>query len=385
MKFLRSISVLSAFIFATVASADLTELDSPALDRPYPRQAPIVDDGQLFSIENIFRFAPPLPSKSDLGPMFEIMTPVRSQDGRGTCSIFSATAILESLLVREFGWSTVTTDLSEQWLAYHASHYNRSEGSSAYTNFNLLKKFGDAYEKDMPYNGTTWEGADLTTIPLAMERCGHLSGSEQEVCAIAQRQGGLMYVSDEQLSTPGSRYYDPEFHAARNRAESFKYRYLSNMGTSYYISSVSMVKRLLAAGIPVILELDFYYGAWNHGRADTYGIGRDAGQFARGEVGYPAQGSLDRQISEENPAGHSILLVGYDDNAITVTRQRMEDGSVKEFKYKGVYYFKNSWGVTRFGTAMELNGSTPGYGSITYKYAHEFGGFYQFPIHGNEQ
>jgi hypothetical protein len=59
----------------------------------------------------------------------------------------------------------------------------------------------------------------------------------------------------------------------------------------------------------------------------------------------------------------------------------MADGSTKEFRYKGVYFIKNSWGATNFGVNTEIEGKTfPGYGIITQKYAEEFGGFYRLQL-----
>jgi hypothetical protein len=72
--------------------------------------------------------------------------------------------------------------------------------------------------------------------------------------------------------------------------------------------------------------------------------------------------------------------VGYDDEKVTKTKMLMDDGSTKEFSYKGVYYFKNSWGIKGSGRDFTLNGvSYPGYGMITQKYAHEHGRFFHYP------
>ena len=59
----------------------------------------------------------------------------------------------------------------------------------------------------------------------------------------------------------------------------------------------------------------------------------------------------------------------------------MEDGTWKEFSYRGVYYFKNSWGLRVSGRDFKLQGKNfPGYGMITQKYAHELGTFYHPPL-----
>jgi hypothetical protein len=59
----------------------------------------------------------------------------------------------------------------------------------------------------------------------------------------------------------------------------------------------------------------------------------------------------------------------------------MDDGTTKSFTYRGVYYFKNSWGTDKFGVQFSLNGKVyPGYGMITQKYAHDFGQFFQMLV-----
>lgn len=371
------------FAFSAASADDRVDAESPKLDRPYVRTVPTVDDTRDFDFSRIFSFRRILPSASNLSEMFASMTPVRSQGSRGTCSIFSATALLESLLVRDYGWSTTVTDLSEEWLAFLATQYHQADGSMAYVNFDLLRKNGMSYEKDMPYESDNWENLDVASHPVASKRCGHLSGNQLKVCLIGHRSGELMNMTDAQLMDESLALYDPSFVDSRQRAQSFRTEYFATTPRQYNVSSVSTIKQMLAAGIPLVLEVDFFYGAWNHRVADRLGIGRDAAAFSRGEVGYPEYGSMDRKNSREEPAGHSIVVVGYDDNAVITTRVKMEDGTMKDFTYTGVYYFKNSWGTSSFGSNLSLNGSTPGYGVMTYKYAHDFGAFYQLPLSGN--
>jgi hypothetical protein len=107
------------------------------------------------------------------------------------------------------------------------------------------------------------------------------------------------------------------------------------------------------------------------------GIERNNEHWSQGLIGYPEQGSVDRRASREDPAGHSVLLVGYNDEESITVESKMEDGSTQTFTYKGVYYFKNSWGTGSFGTQTTIEGRVlPGYGKITQKYSHDFGGFY---------
>ena len=133
--------------------------------------------------------------------------------------------------------------------------------------------------------------------------------------------------------------------------------------------------------MPLILEAEFFYGAWNHRKADSLGIERDLNNWNQGIIGYPEEGSMDRKVSPNSPAGHSVLVVGYDDDAVVSTRVKMEDGSYKTFQYKGVYYFKNSWGPANFAATAKIAGvAAAGYGTITQKYAHEYGSFFKFSL-----
>jgi hypothetical protein len=59
----------------------------------------------------------------------------------------------------------------------------------------------------------------------------------------------------------------------------------------------------------------------------------------------------------------------------------MKDGTTKKFTYKGVYYFKNSWGTSSFGRDFTIDGEKfPGYGMMVAKYAEEQGQFFQMPL-----
>jgi C1A family cysteine protease len=142
---------------------------------------------------------------------------------------------------------------------------------------------------------------------------------------------------------------------------------------------VSEARGLLDSGRPVTLDIDFYYGAWNHRKATEYGISRDQSQWEAGIVGYPESDTIDEQQSRIHRAGHSIVIVGYDDSVEVTTQIAMTDGSTKTFTRKGVYYFKNSWGTEKFGVKFSVEGKNfPGYGMITQDYAHDYGQFYKF-------
>lgn len=311
---------------------------------------------------------------NDVKEVISYQTPVKSQAARGTCSIFSATAYLEGLLVKK-GLFNNALDLSEEWLQYTAVRNRTSDGSSGWSNFAAIRDYGMPSEQTLPYIGEDWTEA---FNPLKDIRCGKLTGPAKTSCLIVHRDPKLLEMTDAQIM---EKYSDKEFINARAEALAFKKKNLKFTSTSFMIYDVSEVKALLQQGTPVVLEVDFYYGAWNHRKADEYGIGRNIDHWNKGIVTAPELGSMDYVESQKHPAGHSILVVGYDDNKIVTRTIKMQDGTSKKFTYKGVYYFKNSWGTTGFGSTFEVDGEQfPGYGMMVAKYAEEQGQFFKMPL-----
>lgn len=311
---------------------------------------------------------------NDVKEVISYQTPVKSQAARGTCSIFSATAYLEGLLVKK-GLFNNALDLSEEWLQYTAVRNRTSDGSSGWSNFAAIRDYGMPSEQTLPYIGEDWTEA---FNPLKDVRCGKLTGAAKTSCLIVHRDPKMLEMTDAQIM---EKYSDKEFINARSEALSFKKKNIKFTSTSFMIYDVSEVKSLLQQGTPVVLEVDFYYGAWNHRKADEYGIGRNLDHWNKGIVTAPEVGSVDFYESPKHPAGHSILVVGYDDNKIVERTIKMKDGTMKKFTYKGVYYFKNSWGTSAFGSTFEVDGERfPGYGMMVAKYAEEQGQFFKMPL-----
>jgi len=172
--------------------------------------------------------------------------------------------------------------------------------------------------------------------------------------------------------------YDPELQKARVIATLMQQKYLFNVSRTTFIQSFSKVTAILDEGFPVLLDIDFYYGAWNHRKALDYGIARNMSQWYKGIVTYPEPNSLDKKAYLRDSAGHSVLIVGYDNTIVITNREQMVDGTTKECSYTGAYIFKNSWGTESFGVAFTYNGTVyPGYGMITTKYANQYGRFFQ--------
>jgi hypothetical protein len=352
----------------TIAKAER----EPILDKKYRNIKPPLTDarGRSRTLPSVFE------------TVYRKQTPVQSQGSRGTCSIFSAIGLLESMMVIKHGEDARKLNLSEEFLEYLAVRTSTSDGSSSTANFGYLRDYGTPLESTWNYVGQTWEELGDGD---SREFCGHIPTGESKRlrgCLLAHRDPKLLNAKDADLlsrdNTPGD-LYDPKFVEARNEAAKIRDTKIRSAITgSFWVGRESEVKALLSRGVPVTLDIDFYYGAWNHSKAASYGIGRDMDQWAKGIVNYPERGSMDRQESVKHGAGHSVVIMGFDNIREVITKVKMTDGSVKEFKRKGVYYFKNSWGTGSFGTQFEAAGiRAPGYGMITQDYAHEFGAFYK--------
>jgi hypothetical protein len=289
--------------------------------------------------------------------------------------MFSTIGMIEHLLIKERNASK-SIDLSEEWMEYIIMTKKTTEGSSTSKNFKSVLQNGFVSESSMPYIGQRWR--ELSDFPLAQERCGHLHSTNLESCLLGHRDPRLLTMTNEEILT-----IEPDFVSVRDEANEniSSIKSLIKSKKSYRLKKLSTVKSLLSSGTAVIMGAKIYYGSWNHSKTDKLEIQkRVKSKWYEGIVTYPEPGSRDRRISGVQGGGHSLIIVGYDDDVEVNSRMLMEDGTWKDFKYKGVYYFKNSWGVRGSGKRFSLDGKAyPGYGMITQKYAHEFGTFFNIP------
>ncbi|MCR9206025.1 MAG: C1 family peptidase [Halobacteriovoraceae bacterium] len=355
--------------FVLASTSALAEIDYSLapLDPAYKDLVHPVDDSSLTKSLG----------RSDVEGLIKRQTSVKSQGRRGTCSIFSAVAILESRLKVRHGFEDL--DLSEQFLEYLVVKGKTSDGSSSYYNFNAIANNGVPTEKVLPYGPEDW----TKTPSLGDAKCGHLDSetTRYKSCLLVQRDPQVANQPDRVLLDETNPMYDPEYVTARNSAAQFRNNYIRFQNYNYNLHNVSRIKQFLDAGYDLTMGITIYYGAWNHGGGRDEGIETNTEDWYKGIVGYPERGSVDFANSPKKPAGHSIVIVGYDDQREVSVEVDMEDGTKKTFTYKGVYYFKNSWGTTSFGKDFEINGvNYPGYGMITQKYANKFGSFYHLPL-----
>jgi hypothetical protein len=301
-------------------------------------------------------------------------SPVKSQVERGTCSIFSATALLESRLLERGQFADV--DLSEEWLQYLISQETSTAGSNSPRNFSALFANGQPSEATFPYDGSNWTDV---FFDKAQDRCGHLVSDEYKLgsCLVSHRDPALLNLHNDWLTDFNSAYYDLEFYFARKEARLNKAHFFGPKARYENMWTTNGIKKALDAGIPLTMEVSFYYGAWNHRVTEELGIHRDMALWSQGIVTYPESGTMDSMKSPQKAAGHSVVIVGYDNDRVIEYTTNMADGSMKTFKRKGVYYFKNSWGTQSFGATFTIeNQNYPGYGMITQDYANQYGTFY---------
>ncbi|AWV89929.1 proprotein convertase P-domain-containing protein [Bradymonas sediminis] len=272
-------------------------------------------------------------------PKFEdlvvLQSPVQNQGGRGVCSVFSTIGLMEHLYIKEGTY--LTPDFSEQYLQWSAKFevgsFRNTEGSTGAKNLEAISRFGVVEEDVWPYESRAW------------------STSNDPECTGDKR--------------PTRCYTNGEPPAEAAEAEKF------TLPTGRWLSTrTDDIKAFMTQkGQAVIVGLDFFYQSWNHGASP---LKVNSGYSRKGYVLYPNED--DRRESLKNRAGHSILLVGWDD---TLEVERLDkDGKVmldengEPMVEKGFFIFKNSWGTGSFGSE---NPNGDGYGYISQKYVAEYG------------
>jgi subtilisin-like proprotein convertase family protein/C1A family cysteine protease len=272
------------------------------------------------------------PAKFDLA---STQTPVRNQQSRGVCSIFSTVALMEHLYLKE--GTIKNPDFSEQFLQWSVKvelgRFTETDGSNATYNIEAINRFGVVMESDWPYEGRGWSTAND-------ERC---TGDKKPV---------VCYTNGNPTD------------AVRNDAQRFK------LPASRWISSRanSIKAHMYNTGTAVVAGMPFYYQSWSHSGG---GLPSSADNRANGYITYP--NDADKEVSEKKPAGHSILLVGWDDNLtvplIDKDGQPMVDADGNPMVEKGFFLIKNSWGAGSWGSKNEFGA---GYGWISYRYIAEY-------------
>lgn len=271
--------------------------------------------------------------------LMKLQSPVRNQASRGVCSIFSTVALMEHLYIAEGTYKT--PDFSEQFLQWSAKvelgAFTDTEGSSADRNIETINENGIVEESAWPYQTSKW------------------NSSNDPACNGSKEVPVKCYTNGD---PPDSAKQAPRFKLPAGR-------WVNSSDKSIKAFMYGKRQGVVAGG-------KFFYQAWNHG-ASSLPVN---GQYSsNGYVLYP--NDKDKEESLKKPAGHSFLLVGWDDNLevqkLDETGKPMVDAQGNPVKEKGFFLFKNSWGTGRFGIN---NPQGPGYGWISYRYIKEYASVY---------
>jgi len=275
------------------------------------------------------------PSTFDL---LHLQSKVKSQGSRGVCSIFSTVGLMEHLYIREGTFAE--PDFSEQFLQWSVKmelgDFKHTGGSSARSNIRALSRYGTVMEEDHPYETYPWGTSQD-------ERC---TGDDRPTVCYTNGEPPESALQARRWKLPPGRYVN-------SRPNSIK-------------AFITENDQAVVAG------MTFFYQSWNH-RASKLPVNSD--YWSEGYVLYP--NASDKEKSLEDRAGHSILLVGWDDdlevervdeNGDVITD---EDGNPET--EKGFWVFKNSWGTSGFGIRNQFG---PGYGYLSMKYVQEYATVY---------
>ncbi len=319
-------------------------------DPSHPAPESDEDDAPLSSYDSVFAGAPdnrtlPTEGKADavypakFTDLLAEQSPVRNQASRGVCSIFSTVGLMEHLYIKA---GVATPDFSEQYLQWSAKvevgSFPHTGGSSADANLRAISRFGIPEESAWPYESYPWTSANDP-------ECKDDHDAE---------------------NLPTKCYTNGEPPAAARMAQKFK------LPAGRYVSTRDLKDRLFRKKTGVIVGLDFFYQAWNH-RLSKLPVNAEA--FRQGIVLAP--NDEDVTESHKQRAGHSILIVGWDDTVefpmVDKDGKPVLDADGMPRTEKGFWIFKNSWGTTRFGVTHP---SGAGYGYLSMRYVDDYGSAY---------
>lgn len=309
-------------------------------DKPDAGDAPLSDldallDGAPSNDELPFEIKADGPAPRQHDDLLALQSPVKSQGRRGVCSIFSTTALMEHLYLAA---GMEDPDFSEQYLQWSAKFevgsFPNSSGSNAYYNLRAISQYGIPAEAAWPYEIEQWDSVDDPDCDGEDDqptRC-YTNGQPPEAALAAEK-----------------------FHLPPGR----------------YINSTraSVMDHIRVNGTGVVVGLEFFYQAWNHRLSE---LPRNLDSWDQGIVRMP--NAEDIEISRESPAGHSILIVGWDLDKefprVDAEGNTVVDADGNPVMERGFYLFKNSWGTTGFGIEHPAG---PGYGWLSMEYVDTYG------------
>jgi hypothetical protein len=136
-----------------------------------------------------------------------------------------------------------------------------------------------------------------------------------------------------------------------------------------YINVRNIKAHLVERRTSVVIGIDFFFQAWNHGES-TLPVSEAA--FRRGLVGFPNM--TDVAESHKHKSGHAVLIVGWDDTVeaplIGPDGKPLSGPSGQPLTEKGFYVVKNSWGTGAFGVDGDHGA---GFGLLSQRYVETYG------------
>jgi C1A family cysteine protease len=336
LSFLLLLSTLGACA-ATAGPADPPDDELPALAKQsdvfnnVPANSSITAVGKADAI---------YPAKFDL---MAVQSPVKNQGRRGVCTIFTTTALMESLYLKA---GMQNPSFSEQYLQWSVkSQYGAlptSEGSNIDDNISAIATYGIPLESVDPYRSTQWTAAD--------DKDCTPDGTETQMLPMKCWTEGDP-TADMQAATMYTLPYGD------------------------YINTQDIKLHMTSKGTPVAVSITLYYQAWNY----PHTLPTSWDDYYKGLIRYP--NAADIADSMTAPAGHGILLVGWDDDMqlqqVDAQGKPVVDADGNPVMEKGFYIFKNSWGTTSFG---KNNPTAPGYGYIPQRYISDFASAYSADV-----
>ncbi len=338
-KMNSKLSIFFVVISLTFACAEDSAVESSQTEIDFP----------VVSADVLFEGAPEnseLGSESKADEVFplsssellETQSPVKSQGSRGVCSIFSTVALMEHLYKSE---GTITDpDFSEQYLQwstkFELNRFRNSSGSNAMINLTAAQYFGVPVEEAWNYEEIEWDESNDPD-------CATVEGVQKPTRCYTNGTPPMEAFTAEKYRLPNGRPISA-------RARDIK-AHIHNRKQA------------------VVLGLTFFYQSWNH-RSSTLPVSAEYSK--QGYILYP--NDEDKALGLEKRAGHSILIVGWDDElevqALDKEGNPAVDANGDPIVQKGFFLFKNSWGTEKFGSENEKGA---GYGWLSMKYAEEFG------------
>lgn len=331
----RALAALCALALSACDGAAAPDEELAAGDESLSSLAALLSDAPApGSLPDELKADQVFPARYDL---VALQSPVRNQGGRGVCSIFSTLALMEHLYIKE---GAVKPDFSEQHLQWSVKaelgRFTDTSGSNGSANLEAISRFGVVEESVLPYESSPWTAVND-------EACGAPKEEDRPVRCFTHGD-----PSKDVLESP---------------------RHKLPAGSRWVSSRVQNIKAFMHENeTAVVAGMTFFYQSWNHGRSK---LPTSAEYKQKGYVLYPNE--EDRRLSEESPAGHSILLVGWDDELEAPVMDKdgkpVVDAAGNPVVERGFFLFKNSWGTAAFGTQNPFGA---GYGWISMRYVEEF-------------